>query len=88
MLHGLQLYGWRTQRMRMSLDWMALMASFNLIGAAVYGMRIPEKWYSYRYDVYGSSHQILHFMVMFAAIAHLFGLLRAFHFVHGQDTCP
>lgn len=87
-LHGLQLYGWRTQKMRMSLDWMGLMATFNLVGAAVYGIRIPEKWHPYRHDIYGSSHQILHFMVILAGIAHLFGLVRAFDFVHGQDACP
>ncbi|KAH7083415.1 putative membrane protein [Paraphoma chrysanthemicola] len=87
-VHGISKFGWETQMWRMSLDWMALMATFNLVGGAMYGMRIPEKWYPYRFDVWGSSHQIMHCLVICAGIAHLFGLLRSFDHVHGQgDIC-
>lgn len=86
-IHRMILYGWSVQKMRMSLDWMGLMAILNLLGAAIYGIRIPEKWYPYKHDTYGNSHQILHFMVVFAGIAHLFGLLRAFGFVHALSDC-
>lgn len=44
--------------------------------------QVPERWYPLRHDIYGSSHQILHFMVIFAALAHMFGLLRAFDHLH------
>lgn len=50
--------------------------------------QIPEKWYPYRHDVWGASHQIMHCLVVCAGIAHLFGLLRAFDHVHGHgDIC-
>ena len=39
-VHGLILYGWQTQNRRMSLDWMALMALFNLAGAFTYAVRV------------------------------------------------
>ncbi|KAH6851497.1 hemolysin-III related-domain-containing protein [Alternaria rosae] len=85
-MHGLLKFGWETQMWRMSLDWMALMTTFNLTGGALYAMRIPEKWYPYRFDVWGSSHQIMHCLVVCAGVAHLFGLLRAFDHVHGHGN--
>ncbi|KAK6592091.1 hemolysin III family channel protein [Botrytis cinerea] len=84
-IHGLILYGYDTQNWRMSLDWMGIMAGFNLFGAFAYAARIPEKWFPRRHDILGSSHQILHFMVIFAGLAHMAGLLRAFDHIH-SDT--
>ncbi|KAF2428642.1 HlyIII-domain-containing protein [Tothia fuscella] len=81
-IHAIGLYGWRVQLWRMSLDWMLLMASINLAGAATYAMRVPERWYPTRHDIYGASHQILHLAVIFAGLAHMFGLLRAFDHLH------
>ena len=49
-VHGLFLYGYETQKWRMSVDWMAAMAGFNLVGALIYGIRVsPElsgQWYN------------------------------------------
>ncbi|KAL9630582.1 MAG: hypothetical protein Q9204_004647 [Flavoplaca sp. TL-2023a] len=39
-IHGILLHGWASQNQRMSLDWMALMATFNLLGATIYAARI------------------------------------------------
>ncbi|TGO33529.1 hypothetical protein BHYA_0241g00020 [Botrytis hyacinthi] len=83
-IHGLMLYGYETQNWRMSLDWMGIMAGFNLFGAFAYAARIPEKWFPRRHDILGSSHQILHFMVIFAGLAHMAGLLRAFDHIHSE----
>lgn len=44
--------------------------------------QIPERWYPGRHDLLGSSHQILHSMVIFAGLAHMFGLLSAFDHIH------
>lgn len=38
--HGIWLHGLHIQNDRMSLDWMALMAVLNLIGAAIYAARV------------------------------------------------
>ena len=80
--HGLLLYGWETQKWRMSLDWMGLMTFFNLTGAFAYAIRVPEKFYPRTFDIVGNSHQILHVMVILAALAHMLGLYRAFDHVH------
>lgn len=39
-IHGLLLHGWNMQNHRMSLDWMLLMAFFNLAGAVTYASRV------------------------------------------------
>jgi adiponectin receptor len=83
-IHGLILYGWEIQNHRMGLNYMLTMAMLNLLGAAIYTARIPEKWYQLRYDIYGCSHQVFHFIVIFAGLAHMFGLLSAFGFIHSQ----
>ena len=83
-IHGLVLYGWDIQNARMGLKWMGLTASLNLVGAIVYATRIPERWYPRRHDFFGSSHQILHIMVIVAGLTHWAGLLSAFHYLHGN----
>lgn len=40
--HGITKFGWETQMWRMSLDWMALMTTFNLTGGALYAMRVSN----------------------------------------------
>ncbi|PMD61317.1 Hly-III related protein [Hyaloscypha bicolor E] len=82
--HGVAIHGWEIQNHRMSLGWMGLMGGLNLIGASAYATRIPERWYPRRHDIYGSSHQILHFMVIFAGLTHMIGLLSAFDYLHTQ----
>ena len=36
------------------------------------------------FDVFGASHQILHVMVIFAGLAHMRGLFRAFDHAHSS----
>lgn len=40
--HGILLYGWVLQKQRMSLNRMAIMALFNLIGAYAYAARVSR----------------------------------------------
>ncbi|KAH6666364.1 hemolysin-III related-domain-containing protein, partial [Halenospora varia] len=82
--HGLILHGWEIQSHRMGLTYMLVMAMLNLLGASIYVARIPERWYQLRYDIYGCSHQIFHFIVIFAGLTHMLGLLSAFGFIHSQ----
>lgn len=39
-VHGILLHGFSIQNQRMSLDWMALMAILNLVGATIYAARV------------------------------------------------
>ncbi|CAF9923806.1 hypothetical protein IMSHALPRED_006022 [Imshaugia aleurites] len=85
-VHGILLHGWTAQNRRMSVDWMGLMALFNLTGAVIYAARVPEKWRPLKYDIYGSSHQVLHVAVVLAGLAHMFGLFRAFDHLHTHGS--
>ena len=85
-VHGILLHGWTVQNRRMSLDWMGLMALFNLTGAVIYAARVPEKLRPLKYDIYGSSHQVLHVAVVLAGLAHMFGLFRAFDHLHTRGS--
>ncbi|KAL9534612.1 ADIPOR-like receptor [Sphaerulina musiva] len=86
--HGLLLYGWEVQRSRMSLLYMGWMATANLVGAAIYAARIPERWVPYRFDTFGASHQIFHVAVMLAAWIHFDGLATAFRLIRVvPDRC-
>lgn len=44
-----------------------------------YQARIPERYRPGKYDVWGSSHQIFHVLILLAAMSQLIGLLTAFH---------
>ncbi|KAH8724191.1 hemolysin-III related-domain-containing protein, partial [Phaeosphaeriaceae sp. PMI808] len=82
--HSLITHGWETQNHRIGLTYMLITAILNLLGAIVYATRIPERWHQLRYDIYGRSHQIFHFIVVFAGLIYMFGLLSAFSFIHSQ----
>ena len=45
--------------------------------------RVPERYAPGKYDIWGSSHQIFHVLVVLAACAHLVGLIKAFDYEHG-----
>ncbi|KAM0714819.1 hypothetical protein Q7P37_009283 [Cladosporium fusiforme] len=83
-VHGLILYGWEVQKNRMSLVWMGWMATANLLGAATYAARIPERWAPFTFDTWGASHQVLHVAVMIAAWLHFHGLMQTFRL--SRDT--
>lgn len=48
--------------------------------------RIPEKLAPGSFDIWGSSHQIFHVLVVMAAGAHLTGLLKAFDYAHSSRS--
>jgi adiponectin receptor len=81
-LHGIRLYGIEYMREAVGLDWVVLQGLLYISGAAIYAARVPEKWSPGKYDIWGSSHQIFHVLVVLAATSHLVGLLKAFDYEH------
>ena len=65
---------------RIGLPWLVLQGFLYILGAGIYAARVPERWFPERFDVWGSSHQIFHVLILFAAGSHLVGLLRAYEF--------
>lgn len=82
-LHGLQRYGFEIMQHQIGLRWVVLQGALYIFGASLYACRFPERLHPGRYDMFGSSHQIFHVMVVLAAASHLTGLLRAFDYRHG-----
>lgn len=49
-------------------------------------LQIPERWWPYRFDFVGQSHQIFHVMVVIAGLIHFVGLLEAFILIRGEEN--
>ncbi|GEQ69777.1 hypothetical protein JCM33374_g3451 [Metschnikowia sp. JCM 33374] len=65
---------------RSSAEWLILEGLFYILGAVLYAARLPERLYHKekhnheripgKFDLFGHSHQIFHFMVVIAALCH------------------
>jgi adiponectin receptor len=86
MVHGIRVYGYAYMRDAAGMNWVVFQGALYIIGAGLYAARIPEKWSPGTYDIWGSSHQIFHVLVVLAATSHLVGLLKAFDYEHGQRS--
>ncbi|KAM3075690.1 hypothetical protein ACMFMG_007821 [Clarireedia jacksonii] len=81
-VRGVQMYGFTVMRERMGLTWVLLEGFFYILGASLYAARWPERSSPGSYDIFGSSHQIFHMLVLAAAASHLYGMTIAFDFHH------
>ena len=81
-LHGIILHGWDVQNRRMAVTHLLGLGLLNATGTVIYAARVPEKWSPRTFDVYGSSHQIMHVLVACGALSHAIGLVRAFGYWH------
>jgi adiponectin receptor len=82
-LHGIRLFGVAHMRESIGLDWVVLQGILYVSGAAIYAARVPEKLYPGKFDIWGSSHQIFHVLVVAAAASLGVGLVKAFDYHHG-----
>ncbi|KZM28356.1 integral component of membrane [Ascochyta rabiei] len=83
-LHGIKLYGVGHLQRSIGLNWVVFQGVLYIVGAGLYAARVPEKWAPGRFDIWGSSHQIFHVLVVLAAASHLVGLVRAFDYAHSS----
>lgn len=58
-----------------------------IIGAIMYINRIPEKYFPGKFDFFGSSHQIFHFLIVCGVIFHYIGCLDAYYY-RVNNSCP
>jgi adiponectin receptor len=66
----------------MGLSYVVLQGVLYIVGAAIYALRIPERFAPGKFDIIGSSHQIFHGFVLAAAITHFIGLCIAYEYWH------
>lgn len=57
-----------------ALGWLVLMAVLYIVGAVIYAVRIPERIWPGRFDIWCQSHQIFHVFVLVAAFVHYHGI--------------
>ena len=86
--HGALIYGISSWKDRMSLSGFLGLGVLNFSGAAIYAARIPERWYPRRFDIWGSSHQIMHVLVVCGATCQERGLLKALWWWHDTSNGP
>lgn len=81
---GIYIYGFEELAQRIQLPWVLGQGSLYILGAVIYACRVPERWQPGKFDLFGSSHQIFHFMVLFAASTHFSGLVSSI----SSSLCP
>lgn len=77
-------------KLEMSLGYCATQGALYIVGACLYAMRMPERYWPGKFDLFGSSHQIFHCCVVAAGVVHAIGVWKAFEHRHGtlQGLCP
>lgn len=81
-IHGVMKFGIRQMNKQIGLFWVVLQGSLYIVGACIYAIQVPECIYPGVFDIWISSHQIFHIMVVIAIISHLHGLINAFDYNH------
>lgn len=73
-IHYMLMEGLLSKISRHSIGWLVLMGTLYILGAIVYTLRIPEKWFPGKCDIWLQSHQIFHVLVIAAAFVHYHGI--------------
>lgn len=101
-IHGLVKYGYDVQHERIALPWVLLTLLFNVLGASAYAAKVrfqatstdsrltkeqfPEKWFPRRFDIFGASHQIMHVMILIAAVMYGQAVIGEFDYRHAHPS--
>ncbi|KAI5866418.1 hemolysin-III related-domain-containing protein [Durotheca rogersii] len=80
--HALCIYGYRALDERMGLSWVLLQGFLYIFGAFLYAVRWPERSFPRTFDIWGSSHQLFHILILLAAVSHFNGMVKAFDYHH------
>jgi len=73
-LHFLIQSGWSTALVEASIHRVMIMGGLYILGAILYGARIPERFLPGKCDIWFQSHQIFHVLVIAAALVHYHGM--------------
>lgn len=87
-IHGLWLYGWERMWIQSGMPYYFLEGAIYLTGAFFFATRIPESVWPGSFDIWWSSHQIFHVLVVLASAVHLYGVWEAFNWhYHHPEAC-
>ena len=87
--HGLVIYGWDVMWVRSGMPYWFFEGAIYGLGAFFFATRIPESIRPGKFDIWFSSHQIFHVLVVIASLVHLYGVWAAFRWNYeNQRVCP
>ncbi|KAK2605611.1 hypothetical protein N8I77_008437 [Diaporthe amygdali] len=86
--HGLYLFGPPTMMRQSGMPYYLAEGGLLCFGVSVYATRLPGSVWPGKFDIYGSSHQIFHLLVVLATVTQLVGLLAAFDYNYHNRACP
>ncbi|XP_063049103.1 adiponectin receptor protein 2-like [Engraulis encrasicolus] len=69
------------------MGWLLLMASLYITGAALYALRIPERFFPGKCDIWFHSHQLFHILVVAGAFVHFHGVSNLQEFRYTAGGC-
>ncbi|XP_045469162.1 adiponectin receptor protein isoform X2 [Harmonia axyridis] len=75
-IHFGMLEGWFTNIFQKSIASMILMGLCYIAGTMLYALRVPERFYPGKFDIWLHSHQIFHVFVLGGAYFHYQGLME------------
>ncbi|KAI1396795.1 mPR-like GPCR protein [Hypoxylon fuscum] len=87
-VHGICIFGWSQMMKQSGLPYYLAEGGLFLLGAVVYATRFPESINPGTFDIYGSSHQVFHVLVVMATVVHLAGVLDAVDYNYHNRQCP
>ncbi|KAH8395819.1 hypothetical protein KR215_004574 [Drosophila sulfurigaster] len=89
-IHYSIMEGWFSQISRASLGWLILMGLLYILGALLYALRVPERWFPGKFDIWFQSHQLFHVLVIAAAFVHYHGIseMAMYRVTVGECTVP
>ncbi|XP_077988949.1 adiponectin receptor protein 1-like isoform X4 [Glandiceps talaboti] len=70
-----------------AVGWMALMGAMYIIGAVLYAVRVPERYFPGKCDIVFQSHQIFHVLVVAAAFIHYHGISNMAGYRYSIGEC-
>lgn len=83
-LPALILHGWDKQDGRFPMWAIGFTLLFNILGAGVYVLRFPERWWRRTFDIFGASHQLMHISIVIASLVWLRGMIKALDDAHAR----
>ncbi|KAL3315237.1 Adiponectin receptor protein 1 [Cichlidogyrus casuarinus] len=85
--HYMALNGYESSVNDAAFGWLALMGLLYVFGAILYAVRIPERIFPGKFDLWFQSHQIFHVFVVIAAFVHYVGVQRLTVFRLTRGDC-
>ena len=86
-IHSLYLTGLYVAYDKLSLGWLLALAASYIAGATIYALRIPEKWWPGKFDIFFHSHQFLHLATLVAVCFYTRGIWLMMNYQINETTC-